>query len=138
MRREEVRYLKGYPPLALQFPTEGPYNDRSDYKTWVYPVGDDPNTELTVTFNDDKTALIKISCTSHVAANQTVPSPVKQCPPLAGIVDGDSEKDVLDRLGPPDDVRFGAGAKLMAYQTRGLFFYLQRQQVYIMELSATK
>jgi hypothetical protein len=127
MKKDEVKYVKGYPPSVLEPPnTEGEFKGDQlvvatkdllkngkkieDYNSWTYE--DAAGSRLDLSFNPSSSALIVISCYSE--------STLRLCPPISGITNSDSEQSVISKFGKPDEARLEGPAKSLFYKKIGL------------------
>jgi hypothetical protein len=142
MTMAEVKYAKGIPDNVYGDPeTEGTLpkflkgskpvlnvkefkDDQKveDYKEWSFKQD---KSRIDVTFDKDR--LIVIQCYSG--------DKLHRCPTIARISDGDTEQRILNRLGNPDSTELEGTAKIMYYQSKGAFFYLTRQEVYLLGIN---
>jgi hypothetical protein len=146
MGQDEVMYIKGYPPSVLgkapKAPeAKGPW-DRygwwddpvvvetktlgdgqrvQDYRDWSYQYR---HSRIDVTFNPEHTAVIAIQCYSHDSLGH--------CPSIAGASDGNSEQEVIRKLGPPDTSRIDGVAKSLDSRTHGIPLWLTKEQIYML------
>jgi hypothetical protein len=142
MDQNEVRYIKGHPPTVFgEEEMEGDQKWRKvvqtkdllkgerveDYAEWSYDIA---GGRLDVEFNPAKTAIIVISCYST--------DRLKRCPPVVGLYDGDAEQEVVRKLGKPDKARISGVTKSLYYSKLGLFFNLEREQVYMLGINDTR
>jgi hypothetical protein len=135
MSPDEVMYIKGYPPQVLGEPDkDGEWKgDRpviatnqlqkgkrvEDYDIWSY---ENDQSRIDVIFNPEKTTVIAIECYSN--------DRLRRCPSVAGVSDGDSEQQVIRKLGPPDASYIMGITKSLNYRTLGLILKLTKEQVY--------
>jgi hypothetical protein len=99
-----------------------------DYNEWSYE-GDKRRTDIV--FDKEKNILIAIRCFS-------ADKPAR-CPAISGITDGDSEKKLYRKFGPPDtSSQIYEGAKTVQYKKIGVVFYLTKQTVYMMGINDTR
>jgi hypothetical protein len=135
---DEVIYIKGYPPEVLGPPDKGYewagqtviYTENlekgervEDYKNWSY---DDSFKRIEVTFNTEKTAVVDILCYSSDSQ--------RRCPPIFGVADGDSEQDVIRKLGPPGTSRIEGVTKHISYPAVGIDLWLGKERVYMLSI----
>jgi hypothetical protein len=131
MGPDKVYYIKGSPTAVHEEEMEGPYKgsysiiepkdlekgkDVFDYQTWRYQGY---QYRIEVAFNAEKTAVVAIKCYSSF--------PERRCPPIAGVTDGDSEQEVIQKLGEPGTSRTTGVAKFMSYQNLGIELWLDEQ-----------
>ena len=90
-----------------------------DYRDWV--VYEDNLYRLDVTF-DEKAALVAISCFSKARLGS--------CPSIAGVTDGDSEQEVIRKLGAPGTSRIQGVTKRITYPDLGIVIRLEKERVY--------
>jgi len=131
---DEVLYVKGYPAVVLV--TDAPASEDNpsvvrtsdleigkrvqDYQYWGY---EDDDRNITVVFNPEKTAVFAIRCYSR--------DRLGRCPSIAGVFDGDSEQEVIRKLGLPDSSPIRDGNKFLRYDSIGITLVeLAREQVY--------
>jgi hypothetical protein len=140
-------YIKGYPPIVLtpdaprmRPPASGTWGwddllvietktlesgkRARDYQHWSYI---DHKSRIDVTFNPERTAVITIECFSD--------DRLRRCPPIAGVYDGDSEQEVIRKLGPPEGSRIQGVTKDLDYRTLGIRFTLAKEQVYLLSIT---
>lgn len=139
MSPDEVMYVKGYPPIVLGKPVrvdewtgffleviETKKLEKgktvNDFQYWVY------DSIITVEFDNAKKAIVKISCNSSNKLNR--------CPALAGVIDGDSEKEAIRKLGNPDRAEIMGLAKYLYYRKFGIELILTKEQVYHLSIVA--
>lgn len=87
----------------------------TDYRHWVYG-------NITIIFNETRKAVIEVDCYSSDKLNR--------CPPLGGVVDGDSEQEAIHKLGNADTAKIEGVAKTMLYSKLGIRLILTTEQVY--------
>jgi hypothetical protein len=145
---DEVIYIKGVPKTVYGEPeTEGDMKGSRptfeteklekgklvrDYTEWAYDVD---HSRIDVDFNNEKTAVISIKCYSM--------DKLYRCPPILGVRDGDSEKEVIQKLGAPTSSRIERSSvpgiegavKYMSYPNLGINLILEREQLYYMGIS---
>jgi hypothetical protein len=141
---DEVLYIKGYPPevlgAALKAEEDGVWaglqplimtdslkkGERvEDYKDWIYPDGFN---HIDIAFNGEKTALVSIKCYS--------PDSRRRCPPISGVAIGDSEQNVVRKLGPPGTSRIDGITKVISYPNVGIELYLsEKDGVYMLGIN---
>ena len=131
MTPDEVMYVKGYPATVLAEEVEDPVwkgflinietknlekgKRVTDYRYWAYD-------NITVVFNKDRKAVVEVKCYSN--------NKLSRCPSLAGVVDGDSEKEAVRKLGNADAAKIDGVAKTMRYSKFGIELILTKEQVY--------
>ena len=59
-------------------------------------------------------------------------------PSLAGVSDGDSEQEVIRKLGPPDASSIEGVTKRLHYRTPGIWFTLTKERVYMLGINDPK
>lgn len=139
MSPDEVMYVKGYPPVVLEAEAEGEWKGFykvvqtkdlekgkrvQDYQHWSY---NGANSNINVEFDKTKSSVIAIDCFSNDKLNR--------CPPVAGLKDGDSEKDVIRKLGTPNISKIQGVAKSMVYSNLGITLTLTTEQVYMLSVN---
>jgi hypothetical protein len=139
MSQDEVMYTKGYPPFVLgeevtdpQWKGSMPVVDTKnlekgkraiDYRDWYY---EEDQRNINVTFNRARTAVTEIQCYSE--------DKVYRCPELGGVRDGDSEKEVLRKLGNPTTSKIDGVTKQMSYGDLNIEIWLTKEVVYMLAL----
>ena len=139
MVMDDVKYVKGVPDYVLgQIETEGDWKGSrpllfvkdfekgqklEDYSMWGFQG---LKSRIDITFYGKR--LIAIQCFSEDKR--------ARCPAIGGIRDGDTEQAILQRLGTPDQTEIendfdSGGAKQMRF-SKGAFFYLTREEVYML------
>ncbi len=153
--RNEVLYRLGYPPTVLddsqknfKYPGRRSYDtnrkavtedpDRvmpagktvSDYYEWSYLLKNAANSSANVYVDFDRAtkAIENIDCVDFSDVQHL-------CPALAGILVGDSEERVRDKLGKPDRYELDGVTKTMSYDGVGVEFKLTKGSVYYLRLS---
>ena len=140
MTQDEVMYVKGYPPSVLAEEVQDPQwkgfytvvdtkklekgKRVIDYRHWSYEQG---KHNINVTFNAARTAVVHLQCFSD--------DRLYRCPLIGGIRDGDSEKEVVRKLGNPTASKIDGVAKTLTYRDLGIEFILTKEQVYMMSIS---
>jgi hypothetical protein len=142
---DEVIYIKGY-PLNVYGPPEkeGEWagfqrmfkaeelekgEHVKNYQGWLY---EDGFKRIDIKFNTEKSAVVEIECMSRDRESQ------RRCPPIFGVTDGDSEREVIRKLGPPGTfqievarstpkVRALGGTKFMSYPNVGMHLRLRER-----------
>jgi hypothetical protein len=143
MNQDEVMYIKGYPPSVLGEEVGDPAwkgffgvietknlekgKRVTDYRDWSY---NEYESNINVAFNDEKTAVVAIQCFSK--------DKLSRCPAIAGLSDGNTEKQAIRRLGPPSDSQFQGVTKWIAYHEQGIKLTLEKEQVYMLEISVPR
>ena len=138
MTMDETKYIKGFPSqvykelegerkglrrmIALKELEKG--KKIEDYNLWGYE-----NTSYRIDLDFDKNKLIVIRCYSG--------DKLERCPPVGGIRDGDSEQQVVKKLGQPFAASIEGVTKKMWYPDVGAFFYLSQETVYILGIKDT-
>jgi hypothetical protein len=138
----EVMYIKGYPPQVLG---EAAKNDEwpgqpiietknlesgkrpQDYRDWSYS---DSSTRIDVTFNAERTAVVAIACYSNDRQGR--------CPSIGGVTDGDSEQEVIRKLGTQGWQRITDVTKNMRYPDLGIELWLAQERVYMLGIHDRK
>jgi len=148
MSPQDVLYIKGYPsgvadepsgvvdeapkqnPFAAYISTDKlkPGKSVDDYRQWWYERSHDGS--ISVTFNPEKTAVIAIECLSLDL--------IGRCPSLAQVFHGDSEQEVIRKLGPPDASRFEGVLKSLSYRTLGIELTLETERVIKLSINDPK
>lgn len=149
--RAEVRYRLGPPPMVLgelesgEFPGRpGYYTDRAvdplnampegtdpdDYDIWSYGHTSDSDQELMIEF-DEAGLATEVSC-------MQMNNPYSSCSPLFGVRIGDSEEEMIARLGHPNSERISGPSKIIRYTDIGVEFTLTRGRVYRLTLTREK
>jgi len=104
----------------------------SDYRHWDYrmthPTSGIVERLLDVNFNSDRTALVTIRCIAYDDF-------YGRCPSIAGVIDGSTEQDVIQRLGPPDSTEIKSGIKVLTYRTLGIGLRLRKERVYLLSIT---
>src|SRR5262245_15306962 len=137
MTPDEVMYVKGYPPFVLAEELTDPQwkgfmkvvdtknlekgKRAIDYRDWSYQ-GYEHN--IDVTFNPARTAVEGIQCYSN--------DKIHRCPELGGVRDGDSEKEVLRKLGNPTTSKIDGVTKQMSYRDLNIQVWLTKEEVYML------
>jgi hypothetical protein len=139
---DEVMYIKGYPPEVLgaaakedEWPGQPVIDTKNletgqriqDYKDWAY---EDSFNRIDVTFNAEKTGVVKIGCYSNDRH--------RRCPPIFGVADGDSEQDVILKLGPPGTSQITGVTKVISYPNVGIELWLSKERVYMLGINDRK
>jgi hypothetical protein len=109
MAPEEVLYINGSPPAVYgEAEKEGKWRGFQpiietknlekgkliqDYRVWSY---EQSSKHIDVTFNLEKTAVVAIGCYSIDRQGR--------CPSIGGVKDGDSEQEVIRKLGTPSSL----------------------------------
>jgi hypothetical protein len=143
MTPDEVMYIKGFPPTVFGEPRDdGDWKGFQpaietkdlekgkrvqDYRDWSYGP---PNSRIDIKFNEAKDAVIAVQCYSG--------DRLGSCPSIAGVTDGDSEKEVIRRLGNPDTSRIEGVTKTMAYRNLGITLKLEKERVYLLAVHDRK
>jgi hypothetical protein len=95
-----------------------------DYREWSY---EQSSNRIDVTFNPEKTAVVAIDCYSNDRQ--------RRCPSIGGVKDGDSEQEVIQKLGTPGTSRIEFGrngmttTKIMNYPKVGIELWLSNERV---------
>jgi len=140
MTQDEVRYVKGYPPIVYGEPdnaAEGwlpvidtknlePGKKLEDYREWVY---EDRSQRISVSFDKDQKKIVAIECYSA--------DKLGRCPGVAGIADGSTEQEMIRTLGPPERSRIDGVTKHVHYTKYGAYFLLTKEQVYMLGINDT-
>ena len=104
----------------------------SDYRHWDYqmthPTSGIVERLLDVNFNSDRTALVTIRCIAYDDF-------YGRCPSIAGVIDGSTEQDVIQRLGPPNSTEIKSGIKVLTYRTLGIGLRLRKERVYLLSIT---
>ena len=135
MSQREVNYLKGIPTNVLEDDPSRPGFLRkskidegrtaTDFLWWSYDLYGDAR--LHISFDSNKT-VNGIRCYSKGYSN---------CPPVFGLHDGSHEGAVIARLGKPtSDALSESSTKRMVYAPLNVVFYLSRQKVYMIDVTA--
>jgi hypothetical protein len=108
-----------------------------DYRYWEYLLnkGTLSVNTISVTFNEAKTAVVAISCS---CSGGLIPNDhrLSSCPSIAGVMCGDSESDVVRKLGNPDTFQIGDdNGKLLAYRDLGISLTLYNPTPELVHLS---
>jgi hypothetical protein len=154
--RNEVLYRLGYPPSVLddsqknsKYPDRRSYETNrktgsedpdkmmpagkavSDYFEWSYPLKTISSASANVYIDFDRTTkgIENIDCVDFTEMQHS-------CPALAGVLVGDSEDRVRDKLGSPDRYDLDGVTKTMSYDALGVEFKLTKGNVYYLRLSA--
>jgi hypothetical protein len=114
MGPDEVLYINGSPPAVYgEAEKEGKWRGFQpiietknlekgklvqDYQVWSY---EQSSNRIDVTFNPEKTAVVAIDCYSIDRQ--------RRCPSIGGVKDGDSELEVIRKLGTPGTSRIERG-----------------------------
>jgi hypothetical protein len=131
MTQEEVMYVKGDPPIVFDEGSmtkvdtkklEKEQKQVTDFRDWSYS---EYEREIVVTFNANRTAVTAIQCYS---------SKTYRCPDLSGVRDGDSENDVVRKLGKPTSSKIEGTMKEMRYRSLNIVIKLAKEQVYLVAL----
>ena len=139
MTQDEVMYVKGYPPFVLGEELTDPQwkgfmtvvdtknlekgKRAIDYRDWSY---EEYEHNINVAFNPARTAVTVIQCYSK--------DKVYRCPELGGVRDGDSEKEVLRKLGNPTSSKIDGVTKEMSYRDFNIEIWLTKEEVYMLAL----
>lgn len=94
-----------------------------DFRYWSYAL---PYRNLNVRFNNERTAVVAIHCYSE--------DRLGRCPSIAGIDDGDSESQVLAKLGRNPRSSIDGVTKTMLYPELGIKLQLTKEEVYALEV----
>jgi hypothetical protein len=123
MTMGEAKYVKGIPtyvaddtPIVTTTLDEG--KKIEDYKDWWY---DDSSLQLY--FLDD--LLVAIVCFSN-------------CPQIIGITVGDSEQQLLSKLGQPSTTRIDGVTKEVKYSNLGAWVQLRQQRIFMIGIYDTR
>jgi hypothetical protein len=136
MTQDEVMYAKGYPPFVLVDDTGenpqskgyvSPVSTKNlekgkrpiDYRLWSYELY---KHNINVVFNPARTAVTQIHCYSE--------DMLYYCPKLGGVRDGDSEEEVLQKLGNPTISNIEGATKRMSYRDLNIEVWLTKEKVY--------
>jgi hypothetical protein len=92
-----------------------------DYREWSYETSE---IRIDITFNEARDAAIAVQCYSNDRAGR--------CPSITGVRDGDSEKEVIRKLGNPDTCHIGGVTKNMDYRNLGIRLTLTKEGVYML------
>jgi len=129
MTQEEVMHVKGYPPIVFdgsmtKVDTKRLEKEKqvTDFRDWSYS---EYEREIVVTFNPNRAAVTAIQCYS---------SKTYRCPDLSGVRDGDSENDVVRKLGNPTSSKIEGTTKEMRYRSLNIVIRLAKEQVYLVAL----
>ena len=138
MTQDEVMYVKGNPPYVLADEPDSQWKGfmrvidtknleegkrAIDYSDWGFR---ETLRHIDVTFNPARTAVTIIQCTSDDKGNR--------CPALGGVRDGDSEKEVLRKLGNPTSSKIDGVTKQMSYRDLNIEIWLTKERVYMLAL----
>jgi hypothetical protein len=156
--RNEVLYRLGYPPAVLddsqkdsKYPGRRSYETNrkapiddpdkmmpagkavSDYFEWSYPLKNANNAAANVYIDFDRATrgIENIDCVDFTDVQHV-------CPALAGVLVGDSEDRVRDKLGKPDRYELDGVTKTMSYDSIGVEFKLTKGVVYYLRLSGNR
>jgi hypothetical protein len=156
--RSEVLYRLGYPPAVLddsqknsKYPGRRSYETNrkvtsedpdkmmpagkavSDYFEWSYPLRTANNSSANVYIDFDRATrgIENIDCVDFTEMQHV-------CPALAGVLVGDSEDRVRDKLGRPDRYDLDGVTKTMSYDSMGVEFKLTKGNVYYLRLSGSR
>jgi hypothetical protein len=133
MTQDEVTYVKGYPPFILIEDEDKGFVQSvdatklekgkhvNDYQLWSYGANEH---YINVIFNPTRTAVVNITCVSLKTRFD--------CPYLAGVQDGDSEQDVLRKLGTPTSSKIEGSTKEMTYRDLNVRVRLTKERVYML------
>lgn len=140
MNQDEVMYIKGYPPTVLAEEVSDPAwkgffgvvetkslekgKHVTDYRDWSY---NEYESNINVAFNEEKTAVTAIQCYSK--------DKLSRCPAIAGVSDSNTEKEAVRRLGHPSESQFQGVTKSIAYRDLGIKLTLEKELVYMLEIS---
>jgi hypothetical protein len=139
---DEVMYIKGYPPEVFgaaekdgEWPGQPVIETKNlekgrrvqDYKDWAY---EGRLNRIDVTFNAEKTAVVVIECYSHDRQ--------RRCPSIAGVTDGDSEREVIRKLGAPGTSRITGVTKFISYPDVGIHLWLEKERGYMLGVNDRK
>jgi hypothetical protein len=141
MSPDEVMYIKGYPSNVVdETPKQNPFDafintkdlkqgERvQDYREWLYE--NNQQGSIGVTFNPEKTAVVVIECLSF--------DRLRRCPSIAGVSHGDSEQEVIQKLGSPDVSRIEGLNKYLTYRPLGLQLSLTKEQIFGLSINDPK
>src|SRR5262249_9332926 len=95
-----------------------------DYTDWSYTV---TGGRIDLTFSPTSKELMAIACYSD--------DRLRRCPVIAGKTDGNTEQEVIRRLGKPDIARTDGVMKYLNYKNIGVNFWLTKEQVYMLGIN---
>jgi hypothetical protein len=105
-----------------------------DYRVWSY---EQSSNHIDVTFNPEKTAVVAIACYSIDRQGR--------CPSIGGVKDGDSELEVVRKLGTPGTSRTERGLphmttmEFITYPKSGIELWLGKEErVYMLGINDPK
>jgi hypothetical protein len=115
---QEILYFVGRPDRVRKNAAEewSPSPQPTQFPQWLY---DRQPVVQRIDFEPDRMRLISISCA--VAAGPGLSA----CPRTLGVGVGDSELQLLERLGMPNEEQLHEGRKLMRYNALGYEFVLE-------------
>jgi hypothetical protein len=127
MTMAEAKYVKGIPdfvvdntPIRTSNLDEG--KKIEEYRDWRYA-----DSTLQLVFNDDNNLLGAIACSSASA-----------CPEILGITIGDSEQQLLSKLGQPSTAKIDGLVKEMNYSSLGVLVDLRQQKIFMFGIHDTR
>jgi hypothetical protein len=139
---DEVLYIKGYPEEVLGEMIGGEWpgfklvivtkdlekgKDVHDYQDWIY---EGSLNRIEVTLNAEKTAVAVINCYSNDSQ--------RRCPSILGVTDGDSEQEVIRKLGAPGTSQITGVTKFISYPNAGIHLWLTKERVYLLGINDRK
>jgi hypothetical protein len=149
MGPDEVLYINGSPPAVYgEAEKEGKWRGFQpiietknlengklvqDYRVWSY---EQSSNHIDVTFNPEKTAVVAIACYSIDRQGR--------CPSIGGVKDGDSELEVIRKLGTPGTSRIERGRdnmttmEFITYPKVGIELWLGKERVYMLGINDPK
>jgi hypothetical protein len=104
-----------------------------DYRVWSY---EQSSNHIDVTFNPEKTVVVAIACYSIDRQGR--------CPSIGGVKDGDSELEVVRKLGTPGTSRTERGLpnmttmEFITYPKSGIELWLGKERVYMLGINDPK
>jgi hypothetical protein len=139
MGPDEVLYINGSPPAVYgEAEKEGKWRGFQpiietknlekgklvqDYRVWSY---EQSSNRIDVTFNPEKTAVVAIACYSIDRQ--------RRCPSIVGVKDGDSELEVVRKLGTPGT----STMEFITYPNAGIELWLGKERVYMLGINDPK
>lgn len=140
MSRDEVRYVKGVPTLAVIQDKEGPSPSYNVFKPSELPKGktinDYPLWEyeghehfILVIFGDGNNTVRSVACFSSDKSSR--------CPEIGGVSDGTTEAELLHKFGMPSSSQIKDARKSVRYEDIGVEFTLEKQKVYRLIIGPT-
>ena len=140
MSPQEVMYTKGYPSGVFGEKEESdpvwkgwfhiiktnelPEGKKvTDYTVWSY---DQYKHSINVGFNNERTAVIDISCKSE--------DKDARCPSIGSVRDGISEQDAVRKLGTPYEQRIEGVTKRLLFPQLGVALALMQEKVFYLKV----